>query len=122
MSDIVPSDENALVERLRTELAKSEPSRRRRIIEKFIMAVLGSIPWVGGFQRAAADYKAEEGALRKDSLQTKWLEEHHAKLLALKETLVEIQRRFEALGSVIDERIQSQEYLGIVRKAFRAWD
>src|SRR4051812_49257428 len=106
MSDIVPSDENALVERLRTELAKSEPSRRRRIIEKFIMAVLGSIPWVGGFLSAAADYKAEEGALRQDSLQTQWLEEHHAKLVALKETLVEIQRRFEALGSVIDERIQ----------------
>lgn len=122
MSDIEPSDENALVERLRTELAKSEPSRRRRIIEKFIMAVLGSIPWVGGFLSAAADYKAEEGTQRQDSLQTQWLEEHHTKLLALKETLLEIQRRFEALGSVIDERIQSQEYLGIVRKAFRAWD
>jgi hypothetical protein len=122
MSDILPSDENALVERLRTELAKSEPSRRRRIIEKFIMAVLGSIPWVGGFLSAAADYKAEEGALRQDSLQTQWLEEHHAKLLALKDTLLEIQQRFEALGSTIDERIQSQEYLGIVRKAFRAWD
>ena len=122
MSDIVPGDENALVERLRTELAKSEPNRRRRIIEKFIMAVLGSIPWVGGFLSAAADYKAEEGTLRQDSLQTQWLEEHHAKLVALKETLVEVQRRFEALGSAIDERIQSQEYLGIVRKAFRAWD
>jgi hypothetical protein len=42
------------------------------------MAVLGTIPSVGGFLSAAAGYKAEEGALRADSLQTHWLEEHHA--------------------------------------------
>lgn len=122
MSDPLPTDENALVERLRTELAKSEPTRRRRIIEKFILAVLGSIPWVGGFLSAAADYKAEESAVRQDSLQTQWLEEHHGKLLALKDTLQEIQRRFEALGAAIDQRIQSEEYLALVRKAFRTWD
>jgi hypothetical protein len=63
-------DENAIVERLRTELAKSEPTRRRRVIEKFILAALGSIPWVGGFLSAAADYKVEEGSLKQDSLQT----------------------------------------------------
>ena len=122
MTEQSPADENALVERLREELAKSEPSRRRRIIEKFILAVLGSIPWVGGFLSAAADYKAEEGSLRQDSLQTQWLEEHHGKIMALKQTLLEIQQRFEALGAAIDERIQSEEYLGLVRKAFRAWD
>jgi hypothetical protein len=122
MSDPLPTDENALVERLRTELAKSEPTRRRRIIEKFILAVLGSIPWVGGFLSAAADYKAEESTVRQDSLQTQWLEEHHGKLLSLKDTLQEIQRRFEALGAAIDQRIQSEEYLALVRKAFRAWD
>lgn len=87
-----------------------------------MLAVLGSIPWVGGFLSAAASYKAEEGTVRQDSLQTQWLEEHHSKLLALKETLLEIERRFEALGAAIDERIQSEEYLAIVRKAFRAWD
>ena len=42
MSDLVPkSDESAIVEHLRSELAKSEPSRQRRIIEKFILAALG---------------------------------------------------------------------------------
>ena len=122
MPDVLPADENALVERLRTELAKSEPTRRKRIIEKFVLAVLGSIPWVGGFLSAAASYKAEEGTVRQDSLQTQWLEEHHTKIMSLKETLLEIEHRFEALGAAIDERIQSDEYLGLVRKAFRAWD
>lgn len=116
------SNENAIVERLRNELAKTEPSKRRRVIEKFVLAALGSIPWVGGFLSAAADYRAEEGGLKQDSLQTQWLEEHQLKISALRVTLEEIQNRFESLGEAIDERIQSEPYLGLVRKAFRAWD
>lgn len=115
-------DETEIVERLRSELAKAEPSRRSRIIEKFVLAALGSIPWIGGFLSAAAEFRAEEGDVHKDSLQTQWLEEHHGKLVELKKTLEEINQRFESLGSSIDARIQSEEYLALVRKAFRAWD
>jgi hypothetical protein len=117
-----PNQEMAIVEALRSELAKSDPSRKRRVIEKFVLAALGSIPWVGGFLSAAASYKAEEGSIKQDSLQTQWLEEHHEKILKLKSTLEEIQRRFDSLGESIEARIQSEEYLGLVRKAFRAWD
>src|SRR6266540_21265 len=92
------TDENAIVERLREELAKSEPTRKKRIIEKFVLAALGSIPWVGGFLSAAASYKAEDGSIKQNSLQTQWLEEHQAKLNALRETLEEIQHRFEKFG------------------------
>jgi hypothetical protein len=78
MSDLPnKSQDDVIVEQLRTELAKSEPSRHKRIIEKFVLAALGSIPWVGGFLSAAASYKAEEGSIKQDSLQTRWLEEHH---------------------------------------------
>jgi hypothetical protein len=123
MMDPTPTaDENAIVERLRSELAKTEPSRRRRLIEKFVLAALGSITWIGGFLSAAADYKVEESSLRADSLQTQWLEEHQAKIATLRETLAEIEQRFEALGPAIEQRIQSDEYLGLVRKAFRTWD
>lgn len=122
MSDAHLPDDRVIVERLRQELAKTEPSRRRRIIEKFVLAALGSIPWIGGFLSAAYDYKAEEGTLRQDSLQTQWLEEHQEKISELRETLSEIEKRFEALGGTIEDRIQSKEYLGLVRKAFRAWD
>lgn len=117
-----PNQEMTIVEALRAELAKSEPSRKRRVIEKFVLAALGSIPWVGGFLSAAASYKAEEGSIKQDSLQTQWLEEHHEKILKLKSTLEEIQHRFDSLGDTIEARIQSEEYLGLVRKAFRAWD
>jgi len=107
---------------LRTELAKSSPSDRRLAIEKFVLAALGSIPWVGGFLSAAAMWKIEEGPRRVENLQTQWLEEHARKLGALRITLEEIVKRFENLGPEIDERIQSEEYLQLVRRAFRVWD
>lgn len=40
----------------------------------------------------------------------------------LNATMQEIGRRFEAIGDQIDERLASEEYLDIVRKAFRTWD
>lgn len=110
------------VEKIRDELVKTSPSTRRRVFEKFISAALGSIPWVGGFLSAAADFKFQENDSREDNLQTKWLEEHTRKLARLSETLNYIASRFETLGDQIDERIQSEQYLDVVRKAFRAWD
>jgi hypothetical protein len=117
-----PSDEGAIVERLRAQLAKTNPTRKRRAIEKFVLAALGSIPWVGGFLSAAAAFKVEEASIKSNSLQTQWLEEHQEKLKSLQDTLAEIQKRFEAFGPAVEERIQSEEYLGLVRKAFRVWD
>lgn len=104
------------------ELAKTSRSNWRRAFEKFFLAALGSIPWVGGFLSAAADFKLEEDGIRENNLRTQWLEEHEEKLKRLSTTLNEIAARFEELGEQIDERIQSDDYLDLVRKAFRTWD
>jgi hypothetical protein len=114
--------EEKAIQFIRTELAKSAPSDRRRIIEKFVLAALGSIPWIGGFISAAVSYKTEEGTLRTDNLQTQWLEEHAKKIGELMGALQDIAARFESLGPMIDERIQTEEYLTLVRRAFRTWD
>ena len=37
-------------------------------------------------------------------------------------TLAEIDRRFSSIGDQIEERVCSEEYLQLVRKAFRVWD
>jgi hypothetical protein len=87
---------------LRTELAKSSPSNRRIVIEKFVLAALSSIPWIGGFLSSAATLKTEEGARHTDSLHTQWLEEHARKLASLRITLEMIVNRFENLGPAID--------------------
>jgi hypothetical protein len=113
--------ENAVIE-IKQELDKLNPDLKKRALEKFTLAALGSIPWVGGFISAAVNLKTEEGSLKTDSLQTRWLEEHQRKMEILGETLAEISKRFDSLGTTIEERVKSEEYLDVVRKAFRAWD
>lgn len=118
----VPADASKSVAEIRGELEKLNPTLKKRALEKFALAALGSIPWVGGFISAAVNLKTEEGFLKTDSLQTKWLEEHEQKMQRLIGTLEEIAERFDAIGSAIEERICSDEYLDVVRKAFRTWD
>lgn len=110
------------VDKIKEALAEINPTIKKRALEKFGLAALGSIPWVGGFISAAASLKTEENTLKTDSLQTKWLEEHEVKMQKLGHTLNEIGEVFESLGEAINERIQTEEYLDLVRKSFRTWD
>jgi hypothetical protein len=121
-NQITPVNSCDAVEGIKKELEASAPSKKKRIFEKFALAALGSIPWVGGFISAAVSLKTEAGDIKADNLQTKWLEEHEQKMNKLGSTMSDIGSRFEALGDEIDDRIQSEEYLDIVRKAFRTWD
>jgi len=114
--------EDAVIENLRAELEKTAPSKRSRILEKVFLAALNVIPWVGGVLSAAEAFRTEEGSVRLNKLQTQWLEEHQRKILTLAATLHEIGHRLSDLGTEIEERIQSEEYLALVRKTFRVWD
>lgn len=116
-----PEEDRALIQ-IQAALAQTSISTRRKVVEKFILAALGSIPWVGGFISAAASLKVDQRSAEKDNLQSKWLEEHSKKMMHLASTLSEIVARLDAIGESVDERIQSHEYLGLVRTAFRAWD
>src|SRR5664279_3267152 len=114
--------EDQVIENLRAELEKAEPSKRGRILEKVFLAALSVIPWVGGVLTAAETYRTDEGNVRLNKIQTQWLEEHQKKIALLAQTLQGIGMRLNSLGEEIDERIQSEEYLALVRKAFRIWD
>lgn len=89
---------------------------------RFLVAALGSIPWVGGLIAASASLSAENEQQSLNELQRLWLEEHKEKLKLLGETLAEILVRLDKLGDEVQERIESPEYLALVRKAFRSWD
>jgi len=117
-----PEENTSAIEHIRSELAKTKSTTWGRAFQKFILAALGSIPWVGGFVAAAVSLKTEEPGIRQNNLQNQWLEEHTKKMERLAVSLNEIAQRFDNLGEQIDDRIQSEEYLDVVRKAFRAWD
>ena len=118
--EIVKTDE--VIDSIRAELEKVSPSRRQRILEAIALAALGSVPWVGGVLAAAATFKFDDSGVRGDKLRNQWLLEHHEKLRRLRATLDEMGTRFERIGDEIDDRIESEDYLALVRKAFRQWD
>jgi hypothetical protein len=123
MSDeITLAKTDAVIETIKAELAAASPSKRQRIREAIALAALSSIPWVGGVLAAAATFKVDEAGVHQDDLRTQWLREHQQRLIDLRATLDGIFARFDSLGDDIDERIESPEYLGLVRKTFRQWD
>lgn len=117
-------DQTVDIETLKNALQTANPSAKRQVFEKFALAALGSIPWVGGFISAAASFgtKSDSAAGAANNLQTQWLEEHQRKIERLMSTMADIASRFESIGDQINERIQNEQYLDIVRKAFRTWD
>ena len=119
---LVINDEDRIVENIKAELVRYTPKTKGRIIEKVILAALGSIPWVGALLSTAASFKTEEGRIKTSNLHSKWLEEHEIKFKKLMITLAEIDERFVSFGEQIEERINSENYLALVRKSFKVWD
>jgi hypothetical protein len=111
-----------VVESIKAEIEKASPTQKQRIFEAIALAALGSVPWVGGVLAAAASYKFGTADIQRDELFKQWLDEHQTKLQMLRSTLNEMFGRLEGLGSEIEERISSEAYLALVRKAFRQWD
>lgn len=97
-------------------------SRRYAKYMRFVFAVLGSIPWVGGLISASAALHAEREQGRVNELSRQWVEEHQQKIQHLNETLAQMISRLEQLGPQVEERLGDESYLGLVRYGFRVWD
>ena len=119
---LVPITDAEVEEWVRAALGETNKSRRRRLFDKFALAALGSIPWVGGFLSAVASFKDEEGQLQVNELHGQWIAEHSGKLDRLGKAFLDVFARLENFGEEIDARLESEEYLGLVRQAFRSWD
>lgn len=113
---------DTVIATIKAEIAAASPSRKQRIFEAIALAALGSIPWVGGVLSAAAAFKFDEAGAKVDDLRTRWLHEHQKRLEDLRSTIDSMFVRLEGFGTEIEDRLESAEYLALVRKAFREWD
>ena len=114
--------DTSVEDKIKQDLADSFQLKRKRIFSKIFGAALGSIPWVGGFLSAMTDFKSDESQVKNNELYERWLGEHTDKMRILGETLVDVAKRLDDFSEEIDERLESEEYLQIVRKSFRVWD
>lgn len=110
------------VEKIKNELSKIEDNGKKKRITRFIISALGSIPWVGGFMSASSAFHSEKEQGKINDLQKLWLEGHQNKIEELANTIFQIVENLESAGIGLNERIESEEYLSLVRKGFKEWD
>jgi len=116
-----PQNQKELKDKERALVEKITGGKNKKYA-RFVLAALGSIPWVGGILGATSGLSAERGQEKINELQKLWLLEHQEKIKELGITLQDIFSRFDNFGEEIEKRIESQEYLTLVRKTFRSWD
>jgi hypothetical protein len=107
--------------KIRDELEKLTKGKRKKA-ERFVLAAMSSIPWVGGFLSASANLDAEADQGQINHLLHQWVNEHRLKLEELARTLADVSERIRLLGAEAEKRAESDAYLGLVRKGFSVWD
>lgn len=107
---------------IRDELSKRFNSKKQRLFSKVISAALGSVPWVGGFISTYTAYKDEKDNIKNNELYQQWIQEHSRKMELLGQTLLSVLQRLDEFPENINERLESENYLDLVRKSFRSWD
>jgi predicted transcriptional regulator len=113
LGDIITGAEKELAERF----SKGTKDKYGR----FILAALSSIPWVGVLS-AIGNIKAENDQDGINFFLRLWLQEHKEKIKELQITISDILGRLDTFGDEVRARIESPEYLALVRRTFRSWD
>lgn len=105
-----------------SEVFITEFGGEKRKYGRFVLAALGSIPWVGGVLGALAGLSSEKDQDKINDLQRLWLQEHQGKIKDLGLIIQEVLTRLDGFGKEVQERIESPQYLTLVRRTFRSWD
>ncbi|MCR1027000.1 hypothetical protein NQT66_19440 [Cellulophaga baltica] len=110
------------IEKVKNELSKIDRKGKKTRTGRFVVSALSSIPWVGGVIAASSALHAEKEQGKINDLQRIWLEEHHRKIEELYYTIYQIHETLDNAGEEVQERMESEEYLALVRKGFKEWD
>jgi hypothetical protein len=121
MADEPAPNQNSLVRYTLGTIDQFLTPRRHRF-RKLLIAAFGSVPWVGSLLSGLANLRDQERQEETGEFHREWLEEHAQKFQRVGHTVMQLMERLDELGTETQARIESEAYLGLVRKAFRAWD
>jgi hypothetical protein len=102
------------------ELIKN--SERWKKYSRLVANAMGAIPWVGTILTLGATRSSEQSQDAINQVFEEWLRVHKQKVGYLIEALDEVAGRLENVHESLSARIESEEYLSLVRRAFRSWD
>lgn len=117
------------LEKLRTEefiaydleLIKNEEKWKK--YARIVANAMSGVPWVGSFvfsTGSAANADSVQGGA--NLLYEEWLKVHKEKIYHLLTALDEVTARIDSIDVDSQNRMESEEYLGLLRRAFKSWD
>ena len=107
---------------IREEIDKALASGRGPAFARFLIGTIGgAIPVVGGAFSAGANAWSERDQQKFDKLLAAWLKLQAQEIEEIGQTLSEVQIRIDFSDPRVQERIESSEYLSLIRKCFRDW-
>ena len=71
---------------------------------------------------ASISYREESAQKEVDNLQRQWLQEHKERMEKLALELAALTARLNSFGEEVNDRLESESYLALIRKGFRTWD
>ena len=106
---------------LREEMEKALRGGAGPKLARFALACLSGVPFVGGAFGGVAGIWSEADQARLNKLFAAWLQLQEQELREIGVTLMEVMARLDPNNPEIQKRIESPEYLSLVRKCFRDW-
>ncbi|MBA7620201.1 hypothetical protein ES703_27546 [subsurface metagenome] len=88
---------------------------------RIALACLSGIPLVGGAFSASAGAWSEREQKKFNKIFASWLKLQEEEIREIGITLAEVMLRLDPNDPQVEERIQSQEFLSLVKKCFRDW-
>jgi len=116
------------IDKIRTEefiaydLALLKNKNRWQKYCRVIANAMSSISWVGTILNAGSTMHGDGAQGSVNNLYEEWLKVHKVKIEDLMVDLDDMAGRLESIPEDQQERIESEEYLTLVRRAFRSWD
>ena len=90
-------------------------------IARFALACLGGVPVLGGVFGAGAGAWSEAEQEKFKKILAAWLRLQEEEIREIGRTLMEIIHRVDMTDERVRERVESPEYLSLVKKCFRDW-
>ncbi len=104
------------------DLALLKKNGKWKKYARIVANAMSAIPWVGTILSSGASILGEKEQGKINEIYEEWLKVHKEKVGDLLVSLDEVAGRLDSVHDDYEERIQSEEYLALVRRAFRSWD
>jgi hypothetical protein len=92
-----------------------------KVVRYALSCLGGLVPFAGGAIGGAASTWSEAEQARYNRLLISWLKLHEEEVKEIGRTLVEVMIRLDQNDEGVRKRIESPEYLSLVKKCFRDW-